>query len=55
MPPLALSQMNEAQRKAAEEMTAGPRKGVKTRKSSTNFATNYFAQKEYLKRPIGAP
>ena len=29
MPPLALSQMDEAQRNAAEEMTAGPRKGVK--------------------------
>ena len=29
MPPLPAERMNEAQRKAAEEMTAGPRKGVK--------------------------
>jgi 4-carboxymuconolactone decarboxylase len=29
MPPLAADKMNEAQRKAAAEMTAGPRKGVK--------------------------
>jgi len=29
LPPLALEQMNEAQRKAAEELIAGPRKGVK--------------------------
>src|SRR4029079_15311646 len=29
MPPLALLEMNAAQRKAADEMTAGPRKGVK--------------------------
>lgn len=29
LPPLELSQMNEAQRKAAEELIAGPRKGVK--------------------------
>ncbi len=29
MPPLAADQMNEAQRKAAAELTAGPRKGVK--------------------------
>jgi len=29
MPPLAAASMTEAQRKAAEEMTAGPRKGVK--------------------------
>lgn len=29
MPPLELAQMNDAQRKAAEELIAGPRKGVK--------------------------
>ncbi|MGH7944879.1 MAG: carboxymuconolactone decarboxylase family protein [Opitutaceae bacterium] len=29
MPPLAADKMNEAQRKAAAELTAGPRKGVK--------------------------
>lgn len=29
MPPLAAEKMNEAQRRAAAEMTAGPRKGVK--------------------------
>src|SRR5438874_9222358 len=29
MPPLAAEKMNEAQRKAAAELTAGPRKGVK--------------------------
>ena len=29
LPPLCLEQMNEAQRKAAEELIAGPRKGVK--------------------------
>ena len=29
MPPLAAAGMTEAQRKAADEMTAGPRKGVK--------------------------
>jgi 4-carboxymuconolactone decarboxylase len=29
MPPLAAGKMNEAQRKAAAELTAGPRKGVK--------------------------
>jgi 4-carboxymuconolactone decarboxylase len=29
MPPLPPAQMNEAQRKAAEELIAGPRKGVK--------------------------
>src|SRR3954467_11205586 len=29
MPPLAADRMTAAQRKAAEEMTAGPRKGVK--------------------------
>jgi 4-carboxymuconolactone decarboxylase len=29
LPPLQLEQMNEAQRKAAEELIAGPRKGVK--------------------------
>ena len=29
LPPLRLEQMNEAQRKAAEELIAGPRKGVK--------------------------
>ena len=29
MPPLAAGSMTEAQREAAEEMTAGPRKGVK--------------------------
>ena len=29
LPPLALDQMTEAQRKAAEELIAGPRKGVK--------------------------
>src|SRR5262249_47981353 len=29
LPPLALEQMTEAQRKAAEELIAGPRKGVK--------------------------
>jgi 4-carboxymuconolactone decarboxylase len=29
MPPLQLSQMTDAQRKAAEELIAGPRKGVK--------------------------
>lgn len=29
LPPLELEQMNEAQRKAAEELIAGPRKGVK--------------------------
>ena len=29
LPPLALEQMNEAQRKAAEELIAGPRKAVK--------------------------
>src|SRR6266571_302901 len=29
MPPLAAERMNEAQRKAAAELTAGPRKGVK--------------------------
>lgn len=29
LPPLRLEQMNEAQRKAADELIAGPRKGVK--------------------------
>ena len=29
MPPLAVEKMTDAQRKAAEELTAGPRKGVK--------------------------
>jgi 4-carboxymuconolactone decarboxylase len=29
LPPLELAQMNDAQRKAAEELIAGPRKGVK--------------------------
>lgn len=29
MPPLSVDKMTDAQRKAAEEMTAGPRKGVK--------------------------